>query len=186
MPVSTPENVQDRLARYEECWRLSETGSPEAVGAHAGYANVRYTLAAAVIEGVDEVLDVGCGLGHLRAYLPPATRYVGMDLADFYLRDARRLNPGTLFLRADILAAPFRAQSVAAVVAVVPFSWWPLRDAVQAVRAMARLARDRFVLIDNNFSHSEETQDFRDGFPDGTHVYMNPECETDLYVWRAA
>jgi SAM-dependent methyltransferase len=61
----------------------------------------------------DRVLELGCGTGHLIAWLSehaPA-RYLGIDLSLTTVRAARAANPGTRFTTADAERLPFRDRS---------------------------------------------------------------------------
>lgn len=55
------------------------------------------------------LLDVGCGLADLRAYLTRrrcAVAYTGVDLTPGILHEANRRHPGTSLTLADVFAAP--------------------------------------------------------------------------------
>ena len=58
------------------------------------------------------LLDVGCGLGDLHAYLAArkiAVRYTGVDLIEKMVAAARQRHPGVRFVRGDIFAEPVLA-----------------------------------------------------------------------------
>lgn len=50
----------------------------------------------------ETVLDVGCGFGHLRHYLPENVKYAGIDVSPNMIKKAREINPNTTFQRGDV------------------------------------------------------------------------------------
>lgn len=67
------------------------------------------------------VLDIGCGPGHVTAFLREAGAPVtGVDLSPGMLEEARRLNPGLEFREADMRSLPWSDSSVAGIAA--PYS----------------------------------------------------------------
>ena len=51
----------------------------------------------------DRVLDIGCGTGALRTYMPPGVSYVGVDVSERYVAAARRrFGPRDRFVCSDI------------------------------------------------------------------------------------
>lgn len=50
----------------------------------------------------ESVLDVACGCGHLRSYLPDRTQYTGIDISDDMLEVAKYLNSCDTFRKGDI------------------------------------------------------------------------------------
>jgi SAM-dependent methyltransferase len=73
-------------------------------------------FAAAVAAG--EVLDLGCGPGHVGRYLHERGLSVrGLDLSEEMVRRARELTPGVLFMHGDMRDLPFPDGSFTGVVA---------------------------------------------------------------------
>jgi SAM-dependent methyltransferase len=77
-----------------------------------GYAELRYRI---MLEGIRPdwprplaLLDFGCGLSHLKAYLdehgPAGVTYDGLDLSAKYLECSRRKYPGTTYHHVDLMA----------------------------------------------------------------------------------
>ncbi|HET6762229.1 MAG TPA: class I SAM-dependent methyltransferase [Longimicrobiaceae bacterium] len=65
-----------------------------------------------------EVLDLGCGPGHVGRYLHERGVSVrGLDLSEQMVQRARELNPGILFLHGDMRELPFPDASFTGVVA---------------------------------------------------------------------
>jgi SAM-dependent methyltransferase len=54
------------------------------------------SLARLLVQGNERVLDVGCGYGSLVPLLPPC-EYVGIDLVEEFVKEARRRYPGVRF-----------------------------------------------------------------------------------------
>lgn len=75
--------------------------SPAGVFWPKGRQNLRWqALTAAVDVPMFDLLDYGCGLGHMRTWLAerhPQARYTGVDLLEEYVEHARREAPGAMF-----------------------------------------------------------------------------------------
>jgi ubiquinone/menaquinone biosynthesis C-methylase UbiE len=114
-------------------------------------SEVEADLLRAALEGTDSdrLLDVGCGSGRLVAPLvDSATRYVGVDLDDRLLHDARvrgaRRSPIAL-VRADANRLPFCDTSFAVVVMVRLFH--RLSNPTAVLREFRRILRPRGTLV---------------------------------------
>lgn len=88
----------------------------------------------------DLVLDVGCGTGASRPYLPAGIRYIGIDLSYNMLRRAQRkcqrLQLPAAWVQGDLCALPARGASADALLAM-----GVLQHAAQPAAALAELAR---------------------------------------------
>ncbi len=75
--------------------------SPAGVFWPKGRQELRWqALTAAIDVPVFDLLDYGCGLGHMRTWLAerhPQARYTGADMLEEYVEHARRANPGARF-----------------------------------------------------------------------------------------
>ncbi|HZC04055.1 MAG TPA: class I SAM-dependent methyltransferase [Ktedonobacterales bacterium] len=63
------------------------------------------------------ICDLGCGPGHVAAYLHArGAEVVGVDLSDAMVEQARRLHPEIRFVRADMRALPFDDVSLGGII----------------------------------------------------------------------
>jgi len=92
--------------------------------------------------GRGPVADVGCGPGHVTAYLAArGVEVVGIDLSSGMLEVARRLHPGLAFERADLAALgtrPGRFAAITAFYALIHFGDVALASALASLRAVLR------------------------------------------------
>lgn len=92
-------------------------------------------------------VEVGCGLGQLRALLPPNVRerVIHTDLSEWLVRGLMEKFPDARALSADVTRLPFQDSSVSAVLGLCAFDSFP--DQVRASREIARVLRPggRFV-----------------------------------------
>jgi SAM-dependent methyltransferase len=107
-----PEDVQDAISRYQERHR-KHGYSPLALGwGKVSKQDIRFAvMVQSGIGSHSSVLDVGCGFGDLDAYLRAQGwrgRYVGVDIVDSLLEEARRQHPGIDVRNNDILTNPLR------------------------------------------------------------------------------
>lgn len=75
----------------------------------------------------ERILDLGCGTGRLTAELAdafPRVRFVGADLSQGMLEEARRSSTGVAYVRADATALPV-AGAFDAVFSAAAFHWVP-------------------------------------------------------------
>ncbi len=71
-----------------------------------------------LVRGHGPVCDLGCGPGQIARYLKDRqVSALGLDLSGELLAHARRLNPDRPFAQGDMLALPFRGQSLAGIAA---------------------------------------------------------------------
>jgi SAM-dependent methyltransferase len=97
-------------------------------------------LAADVPAG--QVLDVGCGPGHVTRYLADRGMTVqGLDLSGEMVAQAHRLNPGLPFLQGDMRALPCADASLAAVVAFYAVIHFPPAELQSVFTELARVLR---------------------------------------------
>jgi trans-aconitate methyltransferase len=76
----------------------------------------------------ERILDLGCGTGRMTTELAarhPRTRFVGVDVSQAMLGEARRQQPRVPCARADGGALPFRAGAFDAVFSTATFHWIP-------------------------------------------------------------
>lgn len=110
------EGKTDKSERYWDIWHGSigeerAQGYPIAYGpphdpepAHRG----RMELASSLIVG-NSVLDIGCGIGHLRPFVKEGIKYTGADTSFEMLQVAKRFHPNGIFCVGDIYdLSPFR------------------------------------------------------------------------------
>ncbi len=97
------------------------------------------------------VADLGCGPGHVAAYLAArGLDVIGLDLSDGMLAEARRLHPTLRFERADMLALgarPGRFAATVAFYALVHFDEPALAQALSAIHAAVRPGGEMLVAV---------------------------------------
>jgi ubiquinone/menaquinone biosynthesis C-methylase UbiE len=94
------------------------------------------------------VLDLGCGPGRdTRYYREQAYRAVGADLSLGMLEEARRRNPGGVFVQADMRCLPFKDRSFQGIWASASFLHLPKQSAGLALAEMRRVLDDSGVLF---------------------------------------
>lgn len=132
-------------------------------------------------QGVDSVLDAGCGVGScLGGFLEEGirTKYTGADLSRYMLETANSRYPGR-FIRADVRTLPFADSSHEAV--VVKHVLEHLEDYKKAVEESVRVA-SKLVVIDLFHRLLPFNRDFhlyhRDGFWE--NWYSRPKFEKFL------
>lgn len=95
----------------------------------------------------EDVLDVGCGTGHLAAALlerTPQAQVHGVDIAPAYVDYARVRCPGATFQAADACALPFPDGGFDRVLSLLVLHFVPRADA--AIAEMRRVTRPRGVV----------------------------------------
>ena len=113
MTPNTPENVRkdyDKIAAdyAEHLYRELE---------HKAFDREVLTRFASDV-GNGEVCDLGCGPGHVAAFLArQGVRISGLDLSPAMISEAQRFNPGIPFRVGNMLALHFAADSLAGIVA---------------------------------------------------------------------
>ena len=89
--------------------------------------------------GTGRMVELGCGPGHVAAYLASRGANVsGLDLSPQMVAQAKRLSPGLDFVVGDMLALPFADASLAGVVSFYSIVHF---DAAQLQRAFGEMAR---------------------------------------------
>ncbi|HKT70985.1 MAG TPA: class I SAM-dependent methyltransferase, partial [Terriglobales bacterium] len=88
------------------------------------------------------VCDLGCGPGHIARYLQErGTRCFGLDLSFGNLKQARRLNSALEFVQGDMLALPFRAETLGGIAAFYSIIHLDRDKLPLALREMCRVLR---------------------------------------------
>ena len=88
------------------------------------------------------VCDLGCGPGHIARYLQErGTRCFGLDLSFGNLKQARRLNSALEFVQGDMLALPFRAETLDGIAAFYSIIHLDREQVPAALREMCRVLR---------------------------------------------
>lgn len=91
------------------------------------------------VTGRGQVVDLGCGPGHVAAYLHArGVDVMGLDVSRGMIAEARRLFPGVSFAVGDMLDLPFGDQDLAGVTAFYSIIHFP--DA-QLARALSEMKR---------------------------------------------
>lgn len=107
-------HYEARVAPHRETYDILDWSSRESQEVRFGVllGVLQHAFAA---ERVPRLLDVGCGMTDLAAFLErrrAPVRYVGADITLGILAEARRRNPQRCLLAADVFtAAPFAAQA---------------------------------------------------------------------------
>lgn len=109
----------------------------------------RDLLAAFAHEARGTVCDVGCGPGHVAAYLAAQGADVfGLDLSPAMVEEARRLTPGLRFEAGDLRALPVADGALGGIVALYCLLHLPRGEVVGALREFARAhAPDGLLLV---------------------------------------
>ena len=120
--------------------------------------------AAASAAAPPRLLDVGCGLADLGAFLDAQgipVRYVGVDLVHAVLTEARRRHPAYAVLQADVFAAaPFRTPSFDFVFCSGIFNLRLGNNEDFAARALPELLPLARVGLVANFLHARSRRQF--------------------------
>lgn len=99
------------------------------------------------------VLDLGCGTGASRPYLPSDIRYIGVDLSRGMLRRAAVRFPGACLVQADGHALPFAQGSFDVLIAMGVLQHMALLDGAFKEIWRSTQGEGRIVLMDEK--HSE-------------------------------
>jgi uncharacterized protein len=100
----------------------------------------RWLLERVAREAVGPVLDVGCGPGHVTAFLAGhGARVSGLDLSPAMIAVARARVPGCEFAVGDLRALPHASGSLGAVVAMYSLVHLPRAEVAAAVAELARV-----------------------------------------------
>ena len=88
------------------------------------------------------VCDLGCGPGHIGRYLQEhGARAVGLDLSFGNLQQARQLNPRLEVVQGDMMALPFKGESLGGIAAFYSIIHLDRSEVPAAVREMRRVLR---------------------------------------------
>lgn len=86
------------------------------------------------------ICDVGCGPGHVAAYLQGrSSDVIGVDLADRMVEEAQRAHPTIPFVQADMRQLPFEDGSLAGIVAFYSLIHIPQDDIAVVLHEMHRV-----------------------------------------------
>jgi SAM-dependent methyltransferase len=97
---------------------------------------------AAPLAGAGLVADVGCGPGHVAAYLAErGVEVCGLDLSPVMVAEARRLHPGLAFAVGDLLGLPAPDGAWAGAVAYYSLIHLPRLSVAPALRELSRALR---------------------------------------------
>ena len=95
-----------------------------------------------------EACEVGCGPGHVAAYLHSrGVRICGVDLSPAMVERARRLNPAINFRQGNMMALDAADQSWTGIVAFYSIIHIPRADVVSALRELRRVLRPGGLLL---------------------------------------
>ncbi|MEQ1508639.1 MAG: class I SAM-dependent methyltransferase, partial [Myxococcota bacterium] len=116
----------------------------------------RWLLERVAREAVGPVLDVGCGPGHVTAFLAAhGADARGLDLAPGMVEVARARSPGLAFQVGDLRALPYPDATLGAVVAAYSLIHVPRDQLVAAVAELARVLRPGGLLLASVHAGSE-------------------------------
>lgn len=89
------------------------------------------------------VFEMGCGPGHIGAYLHNnhGVSVTGLDYSIGMIRIARQLNPGMLFIKGDMLSLDMADSSVDAIIAFYSIVHFSLKDAARALAEFVRVLK---------------------------------------------
>ena len=106
------------------------------------------SFAAAIAPG-GQVLDVGCGPGHIARYLSErGVNATGVDLSPAMVELARKLNPGLDFTAGDMRAIDQSASTLAAITAFYSIIHIPRAEVAQVLDEFHRvIAEDGLLLL---------------------------------------
>ena len=95
-----------------------------------------------------EACEVGCGPGHVAAYLHSrGVRICGVDLSVAMVERARRLNPAIDFRQGNMMALDAADETWAGIVAYYSIIHIPCADVVRALRELRRVLRPGGLLL---------------------------------------
>lgn len=118
-----------------------------------------FKMVANVMEEGESVLDVGCGLGDLRLYLPENVRYTGIDYAENVIKLSLSRNPDLRLIVGDILDYKFD-EKFDAVVCCGAFNLGYSSDKVYlALKKMEELAR-KIVILTISYADDNDKKKF--------------------------
>jgi SAM-dependent methyltransferase len=145
-----PNESHDRERIRESYDRLADEYTRRIAGELAGKPFDRALLDALAerVKGVGQVCDVGCGPGHIAAYLHARGADVcGIDISPGMIAEARALNPAIEFRVGDFTALDAGDGTWAAIVAFYSLIHLEKRELVRALRELHRVVRPRGLLV---------------------------------------
>jgi SAM-dependent methyltransferase len=94
------------------------------------------------------IADVGCGPGHVAAYLRErGADVVGLDLSAAMVEQARALHPGVAFEQADMRALPLEDGALGGIVALYSLIHIPRGEVATVLREFRRVLRPGGLLL---------------------------------------
>src|SRR5215831_3036158 len=108
------------------------------------------------------ICDVGCGPGHIATYIQKFNPDVfGLDLSLGLLVQARKRNPGMVFIQGDMLALPFPDGQLGGIVAFYSIIHFDDKQVTHALKEIRRVLRPEGQLllgfhVGTNVVHADE------------------------------
>ena len=112
-----------------------------------------------VSEGVDSVVDVGCGIGRFATAVAGRLRWVGVDASSRQLADC----PHRPIASADAVNLPFRTGSIRALVML--YMLYHLEEPARALREAKRVLRPGGLLAVCTMSRANDPELVPNGYP---------------------
>lgn len=141
-----------------------------------GYSSVFYRIISWVkflkvvslirkFRGVGTTLDIGCALGHsLVRFKSAGMKPIGCDVSAWATKEARKMHPHIIVIRADALALPFKSEIFEVITAFETLEH--CSNLVLAIREIERVVKPEGLVI-----ISVPTSDLNDTFEDKTHYW---------------
>jgi len=122
------------------------------------------------VGGIGPICDLGCGPGQVARYLHGhGAEVCGIDLSAGMVEQARRLNPGILFLQGDMLALDIADETWGGIAAFYSLIHVPRTELGHAVGEMYRVLQPRGLAL-VAFHVGEETTYLADWFGEPVSV----------------
>ncbi|QJW97715.1 class I SAM-dependent methyltransferase [Frigoriglobus tundricola] len=144
MHDGTHENVQTSYDRVADEYALRIAGELD----HKPLDRQLLEAFADRVRAIGPVCDLGCGPGHVTAYLHArGVPVTGTDLSPAMVEVARRRNPGIEFAQGDMRARPVASNSLGGIVAFYSVIHLARPDVVAALSEMHRVLRPGGLLL---------------------------------------
>jgi SAM-dependent methyltransferase len=139
------------------------------------------------VTGKGEVLDIGCGPGHIGRYLKDRGVHVrGLDLSEKMIDAARQLNPGISFERGDMLALSLADGCLAGIVSFYAIIHLPRDRVTRALKEMSRVLQpEGRLLVSFHGGEGELHRDEWYGEPVSIDVTLMSPDEMQTYLKAA-
>ena len=173
MKTMHPQEIKKTIKRYSE--RYERFGcSPKALGWAKGKQDIRFDILLSLCDIENKtLLDIGCGFGDLNAFLGGRAEpynYIGCDLCEFLIEEARTHHPDCQFISGDFLAIEFD-QHMDWVVASGPFNH--KLEAMDNYAFIHEVMRKNFTIVQDGFSFDFISD--KVDFIDDDLFYASPE-----------